>query len=147
MQYEFSTVNDQILCLNVLETPHPENARVLNEAMLQELTQRGWSRLLVDYRHMNKSEFDAGIARAILLQMDRLLDARSGGAVQPNHLSIALVSTEGSFGHGIARMTMGHAYGLRHLDLRHFTDWPEAQDWLCGWDAATPRSLAGNGPE
>ena len=147
MRYELSAGTDPILNLHVTETPPADEAQALNARILGALTDRGWSRVIVDYRAMEKSDYDAGTARRLLLQMDRLLACRATDPVEPRHIFIALVSAENTFGHGIARMTMGHAYDLRHLDLRHFTDAAVARDWLLSRQTPTLRTLAGNGPE
>lgn len=129
MSYELKTLEDGLtLYLRVVETPPPADAHALNERISQDLRANRRAHLMVDYRDMVKSDFDATIARAILLQMDRLV--QNFREVPPRSLKVAMVSTEGTFGHGIARMTAGNAYGLNQVDLRHFVDCAAARLWL-----------------
>lgn len=129
MQYELEPVEDgRYVRLSLYETPPSMEAMFLNESIHKELARLNASRLIVDYRDLSQSDFDATVARAILLQMSRLL--RSAGRSSPWVLKIAALSVEGTLGHGIARMTVSHGYGLDLLDLQQFVDEDEAMGWL-----------------
>lgn len=83
MRYELSAGTDPILSLHVTETPPADEAQALNARILGALTDRGWSRVIVDYRAKEKSDYDAGTARRLLHQMDRLLACRAPARSNP----------------------------------------------------------------
>ena len=83
MVYELSEIERGILCLRVVEASSLEEAKALNVTMSEDLTRRGWTRLLVDYRDMQRSDFDGNRARQILLQMDRMLSAKAAEGTSP----------------------------------------------------------------
>ncbi|WP_375173795.1 hypothetical protein [Pseudooceanicola sp.] len=131
MQYELLTLDaDRALLLRVIETPSLERAQVLNTAMLADLSRLGFARLLVDCRELERSDFQASDVRGLLHHLDRSIARHAAAGQTPDRLRIALLSDADTFGHGIARMTVGHAYGLPHLQVHHATDRDAALNWL-----------------
>lgn len=142
MGYDLKALkNGHVLYLSVWEVPPEEEALALNRRMADEINRNGINHLIVDYRDMVKADMSAGLVRTILTQMDRMLEKI--GRVPPALLKVALISREGSFGHGIARMTVGHSYGLRLLTVRQFVDVSEVWIWFRLARCANAETLAG----
>ena len=129
MSYELKTLESgQALYLRVVDAPSLDEAQALNEEIAAEVDRHDLTRMIVDYRDMESCALDASAARVSLLRLERLLAELRRTPAEA--LRIALLSAEGTFGHGIARMTAGNAYGLRVMTLKHFTDCAAARVWL-----------------
>lgn len=115
--------------LRVTEPPPPERVQAARDRVTDLILRRRLARVLIDYRDLKRSDIDARGARTLLTRMERRF--RDAGHETPFKLRIALLSTDGTFGHGIGRMLVAHAYDLCFIWPRQFTEIDAAYDWLC----------------
>lgn len=116
----------QLLILRVNGTPSEEQVAA-SRAKGANLTEFGnLSGMLLDLRKQTGSILNAQMARGILAQCDRHIATL--GIDRP--FPIAILTQPGSIGQGIARMFLGHAYGLERLQLKQCETMGEVADWL-----------------
>ena len=114
--------------LKVSRRPEEVDFEFTRERITDWIARQVIPRVIADFRDQESSSLTAVKARALLTQFDRKVQAL--WPEDNRRLRIALVARSGSFGQGIARMLMGHAYGLQRTDLAQFEAVEAARDWV-----------------
>ena len=117
-----------LMIVKVTDAPDPAQMASTREKAANIDKQTQLRAFVLDLREQTGSSLTGASARALLTQCDRTTGAMRGPDAPP--LKLALLTAPGSFGQGIARMFLGHAYGLENLILRQFGSLQEAAPWL-----------------
>ena len=128
-----------LLMLRVIGHPAEGRHEGVRQEVLDLLAGGAVQRLALDLRRQSASVLSGPTVRSMLVSYDRVL---SRFYPDPDDaLHVAIISQPGSFGQGIARMLLGHAWGLDHLRLSQFDTPEEAAPFLGlpeDWDAPPP---------
>lgn len=128
MTFDFNILPPSTIQVRVEEAPSPDVSHQVVEKLCKTVLRGEGDNLLLDFSGQRSSNLTSELTRNYLVSVDAFLSkswARRGGK-----FPIAILALGGTFGYGIGRMILGHAYGLKVLELDQFEDRQAALDWL-----------------